>query len=681
VTIVPSLPAGGTPSGRDLSSVGPGTTATSIIRSVPSVPAAESCAAVRELLKERPEWPALAVTDGGTPVGLVNRTQFLTRMAKPFMEELFDRKPVTRLMDPAPPMVDADLPLPLVLEASFTNTGDQVPEAFVVTRRGAYLGLATGMDFLHALNRITAAETKRVMEREQRLRDIAETSTGWLWERDAAGRYTYVSPRFEKITGIPESEMIGLLPQELDRIGLVVDGTELLEEKVAARKPYHDLTYRVRFRDGRELYWSGSGKPVSDPTGAFAGYRGTTSDVTDRYLRERATRERNEVLRRIAAHVPGVVFQLKIDADGTQSFTFISESVFDIYAVTADEVYADAMARLRHVHPADRALMRASIAESREKLVPWSCVYRVERDGRTIWMQGKAVPERHPDGSTVWDGVSIDITPIKEGERQLQQALATATAADAAKRDFLAVMSHELRTPLNAVIGFADIMRSEMFGPLGHDSYREYVDDIANSGQHLLQLINDILDFSSLEADRMVLSDEEVLLDQLIEECQTMLRPRADAKRIDFRVVFGDEALTAYIDRRRTLQVLLNLATNAIKFTPDHGTVRIGASVTAAGEIEIRVDDTGVGISEADQAHLFEPFWQADSRLARVQQEGTGLGLSLTKRLVEQHGGTIEVRSRIGHGTSVIVTLPPDRLARRAPRPYAAGSDVEASAA
>lgn len=681
MAIVPSLQAGGERPGRDLSSVGPGTTATSIIRSVPSVPTAESCAAVRELLKERPEWPALAVTDRGMPVGLVNRAQFMTTMAKPFMEELFDRKPVTRLMDPAPPMVDADLPLPLVIEASFTNTGDQVPEAFVVTRRGAYLGLATGMDFLHALNRITAAETKRVMEREQRLRDIAETSTGWLWERDAAGRYTYVSPRFGQITGIPESEMIGLLPQELYRIGLAVDGTELLETKVAARQPYHDLTYRVRFGDGRELYWSGSGKPVTDPTGAFAGYRGTTSDVTDRYLRERATRERNEVLRRIAAHVPGVVFQLKIDADGTQTFTFISERVFDIYGVTADEVYADATARLRHIHPADRALMRASIAESRKKLVPWSCVYRVERDGRTIWMQGKAVPERHPDGSTVWDGVSIDITPIKEGERQLQQALATATAADAAKRDFLAVMSHELRTPLNAVIGFADIMRSEMFGPLGHDSYREYVDDIANSGQHLLQLINDILDFSSLEADRMVLSDEEVLLDHLIEECQTMLRPRADAKRIDFGVVFGDEAVTVRIDRRRTLQVLLNLATNAIKFTPDDGTVRIGASVNAAGEIEIRVDDTGVGISEADQSHLFEPFWQADSRLARVQQEGTGLGLSLTKRLVEQHGGSIEVRSRIGHGTSVVVTLPPDRLARRAPRLHAAGSEIEASAA
>jgi len=661
--------------------VGPGTTAVSIIRCVPSVPAAESCAAVRELLKERPEWPALAVTDRGRPIGLVNRTQFLTTMAKPFMEELFDRRPVTRLMDQAPPMVDADLPLPRVLEASFTNTGDQVPEAFVVTRGGVYLGLATGMDFLHALNKIAAAETKRVMEREQRLRDIAETSTGWLWERDAVGRYTYVSPRFEQITGIPVSEMIGLQPRDIDRLGLAVDGMEMLEEKVAARQPYRDLTYRVRFKDGRELYWSGSGKPVSAPSGAFAGYRGSTSDVTDRYLRERATRERNEVLRRIAAHVPGVVFQLKVDPRGMHSFTFISESVADIYGVSADDVYADPMARFRHVHPADMALMRASIAESRERLVPWSCVYRVERDGRTIWMQGKAVPERHPDGSTVWDGVSIDITPIKEGERQLQQALATATAADAAKRDFLAVMSHELRTPLNAVIGFADIMRSEMFGPLGHDSYREYVDDIANSGQHLLQLINDILDFSSLEAERMVLSDEEVLLDELIAECRTMLRPRADAKRIDFGVVFADEAVTARIDRRRTLQVLLNLATNAIKFTPDFGTVRIRTAVNAAGGIEIGVDDTGVGISEADQAHLFEPFWQADSRLARVQQEGTGLGLSLTKRLVEQHGGSIEVRSRIGRGTSVVVTLPADRLARRTPRPRGAGSDVEASAA
>ncbi len=244
---------------------------------------------------------------------------------------------------------------------------------------------------------------------------------------------------------------------------------------------------------------------------------------------------------------------------------------------------------------------------------------------------------------------------IVELAENYEQEKIRAEQASQSKSEFLANMSHELRTPLNAINGFSDIMKKEMFGPLGDPRYREYVSDILFSGQHLLSLINDILDMSKIEAGKMTLNVETVSIDKMIQQVLRLIRGRADENRL--KLFYNPvEAQDIEADPRALKQVLLNLATNAIKFTPEGGSVTIQVDPKASGLI-IHVTDTGIGISEEDIARLAQPFEQVDSAHAR-QNEGTGLGLALSKSLVELHGGNFGIRSAVGQGTTVTFTLP-----------------------
>jgi len=230
-----------------------------------------------------------------------------------------------------------------------------------------------------------------------------------------------------------------------------------------------------------------------------------------------------------------------------------------------------------------------------------------------------------------------------------------AEGANKAKSEFLANMSHELRTPLNAINGFSEIMVGEMFGPVGDPRYKGYASDILNSGQHLLALINDILDMSKIEAGKMNLNIEPVSLDEVVESCVRLVRDRAQdaglALRVDLPPLPEVEA-----DYRALKQVMLNLLSNALKFTPRGGRVAVEAAVEG-DRVRISVSDTGIGISEEDMARLARPFEQAESQLVKTQQ-GSGLGLALTKSLVELHGARLELTSEPGVGTTASFTLP-----------------------
>jgi signal transduction histidine kinase/CheY-like chemotaxis protein len=232
--------------------------------------------------------------------------------------------------------------------------------------------------------------------------------------------------------------------------------------------------------------------------------------------------------------------------------------------------------------------------------------------------------------------------------------------ADRLKTEFLANMSHELRTPLNAVIGFSQLLEQQYFGEL-NDKQLEYIHEIEGAGGHLLDLINDILDLSKIEAGRMELELEVLNLEELLESCARLVRERAVRAGLDLtlEVVPG---LKISGDKRKLKQVIVNLLSNAVKFTPSGGRVtlkahplRRGADVRD-GDIEISVEDSGIGIPLEDQERLFTPFTQVDGSLAR-RHEGTGLGLALSKRLTELHGGVIEVRSAPGQGSTFSLRL------------------------
>lgn len=222
-------------------------------------------------------------------------------------------------------------------------------------------------------------------------------------------------------------------------------------------------------------------------------------------------------------------------------------------------------------------------------------------------------------------------------------------------------MSHELRTPLNAIIGFSTILRDEMYGPIGNEKYKEYASDIHDSGAHLLSMINDILDLSKIESGNFTLSEDVFDFAKVVNNSVRIIRERAQTAGLHLVTQLPDRLPRVFGDERTIKQILLNLLSNAVKFTPEHGTVTLSAQINPFGQLVVRVKDTGIGMKPEDIPKAMTPFMQVDNSLARKYQ-GTGLGLPLTKTLIELHGGTFGLESELGKGTTAIITLPKERL-------------------
>ena len=253
---------------------------------------------------------------------------------------------------------------------------------------------------------------------------------------------------------------------------------------------------------------------------------------------------------------------------------------------------------------------------------------------------------------------------LEQTSSSLSQALEAAAAANRAKSSFLAAMSHELRTPLNAVIGFSEMMTSQVFGPLGHERYLGYANDIHGSGVHLLALINDILDLSRIDSGEGRLDESTVDLREVVAESLKLVSHQAAAAGIALDAVCDADLPPVRADRRRLKQALINLLANAVKFTPAKGHVAVRASMRG-GAPTIVVSDTGIGIAAKDIPRALEKFGQVDSSLSR-KYEGAGLGLPLAKQFMELHGGTLTLESTVDIGTTVTITLPASRIAAAA---------------
>jgi signal transduction histidine kinase/DNA-binding response OmpR family regulator len=244
---------------------------------------------------------------------------------------------------------------------------------------------------------------------------------------------------------------------------------------------------------------------------------------------------------------------------------------------------------------------------------------------------------------------------IAEKTAHLQQVVSALERANKMKSEFLANMSHELRTPLNAIIGFAEVLRDKIAGDLNEEQM-DFVNDIHSSGCHLLQMINDILDLSKIEAGKMELQYEVFLVSEAIEDVYTILKGLASKKHLELKTVILTDVKNIEADRVKFKQILYNLLSNAIKFTPENGKITLEAAVVD-DMLQVSVSDTGIGMKPEDQEKVFKEFWQADSSFAR-KYEGTGLGLALTKRIVEMHGGKIWFESEYGKGSIFYFALP-----------------------
>ena len=347
----------------------------------------------------------------------------------------------------------------------------------------------------------------------------------------------------------------------------------------------------------------------------------------------------------------------------------------ELLGVGAEALGTQAEAFIQRVVYKDQGKLRQTIANHIKHGAPYDIEVRmyvgpqpvdgaVAGNGETAptrWFRLRAETERDAEGRAVRiAGTLSDIDELKCQERELIAAREKAELANKSKTEFLANMSHELRTPLNAVIGFAEVIEGQLLGEIGNPRYRAYANDIRESGQHLLSLINDILDHAKIEAGRRELHEEWLRLAELIHGTVRLVRERAHDRGVRLDVLPADKLPRVFADQRGVKQILLNLLTNAVKFTPENGRVTVRADVGADG-VWLEVADTGIGIAEADIEKAMAPFGQADNWLTR-EHEGTGLGLALCKQLAELHGGTLELDSAPGKGTSVRVTLPADRL-------------------
>ncbi|WP_281258640.1 sensor histidine kinase [Caulobacter mirabilis] len=538
----------------------------------------------------------------------------------------------------------------------------------------APLGIGIGLALLlFAQSRKAEAAQRAFVESEQRFRMAVEAARCGIWEWDLAEDQVFMSDVTGIIFGWGGGGVVA--GQEvLDRVA--PDHRERVRQALAhaAANGAFDVSFRVPDPQGGRSIWIDARGQGLDDAGQN-GYRriiGVALDVTEERLAQARAQQAENRLRDAIESV-SEAFVLWDRSGRLLLCNRNYRNVFNLEprvlkpGASRDQVKRFVALAIKQELPSPDGAKGLREAEL--------------NDGR--WIQ---ISERRTaEGGLVM--TAADITAIKaqeearrQNEEQLQQAVTSlersqeqlaelarkyetekirAESANKAKSEFLANMSHELRTPLNAVNGFSEIMVTEMFGPLGDRRYREYAQDIHNSGQHLLALINDILDMSKIEAGKMNLKFEPMSLEEVTEDAVRLVRNRADAAGLELSVDFPFLP-EIEADYRAIKQVLLNLLSNAVKFTPRGGRVTVRAEVRhdALGErARVSVQDTGIGISKQDLARLAQPFEQVESQHSKTTQ-GSGLGLALTKSLIELHEGVLEMESAPGEGTTVSFTLP-----------------------
>ena len=310
----------------------------------------------------------------------------------------------------------------------------------------------------------------------------------------------------------------------------------------------------------------------------------------------------------------------------------------------------------------------ASVAQDYFEGLKGSGVAALMNDGRDLFgraRQGGSIPvfmtlgRIGGNGAQKFCAVLRDMTAWKKAEQELKEARRAAEQANALKSDFLAKVSHEIRTPLNAIIGFAEVIMEERFGPIGNERYKEYVTDIHTSGAHVMSLVNDLLDLSKIEAGKLELNFNAVDANRIVVECVSLIQPQAARERVIVRQSLAPRLPNIVADERALRQIVLNLLSNAVKFNEEGGQVIVSTALTDAGHAVIRIKDTGIGMSDSEIETALEPFRQiATARATR----GTGLGLPLTKALIEANRASFSIKSKKLEGTLVEVAFPPTRV-------------------
>jgi PAS domain S-box-containing protein len=519
---------------------------------------------------------------------------------------------------------------------------------------GTFLGMAGSLFDISDRRRL---ETELQVS-EARLHALADNSPMVIFLKDLEGRYLMVNREFERNHGIADAEIRGrtafdIFPADEAEIYAAHD-RGALESRAATRK---------------EMAFAGPGGPrclsvvkypVFDSSGSLIGLGGLEFDITDIKRAEAAIRESEQRFRSIADMIPALIWMS--DKDG--ECVFVNKTWLDYTGRSLESELGRGFAD--NIHSGDWQHTVESEGKMFARRQVFSTDYRLRgADLEYRWFLDTAAPRFSPEGEYLgYIGILVDITERRRLESELTLARDQAETANRTKTQFLANMSHELRTPLNAIIGFSEIMMKEMFGKVDSPHYLAYAGDINQSGRHLLDVINDILDLSKIEAGRLELHEEDCDVAEIVCGAVRLVQDRAMAGRLAMVARVAPDLPALYADARAVKQILLNLLSNSVKFTPEDGTVTLTAELTGDGSLLISVADTGIGISAEDLPRALEAFGQIDSSLSR-RFEGTGLGLPLTRALADLHGATFALESEPGAGTRVTILFPPARVGRR----------------
>ncbi|GAB4394920.1 MAG: hypothetical protein Tsb0032_24520 [Kiloniellaceae bacterium] len=508
------------------------------------------------------------------------------------------------------------------------------------------------------------AQAERKAERQSRLMNaIVENIPVGVCLFDKDLKLVAYNSEFSKLLGIPQDLLErGATFQDLVRYNAARGeyGTTVSEEEVERRTEVllNNLQARMeRIRpDGTVL----ENRNRQLPSG---GYVMVYTDITETKRIEAALRQSEQ---RYALALSGAnegIWEWGDNVDGI----YVSRRLREIVGIKGNEPVIQADHWLSRIHPEDLEDMQERMRDHlRGNSEYYDHEYRMRGDdGRYRWVHSRGLGVRDESGHVYRMAGSLsDVTERKLAEHELLRAKEAAEMANRTKGEFLATMSHELRTPLNAIIGFSELIIQQVFGPIGHDNYRDYVQNIHESGNHLLTIINDILDVSKAEAGMIDLYEEDVDLREVIASGLRLIGPRARENHIALETDYAEPLSMVVADARRLKQILINLLSNAVKFTPAGGRITVKAWAQHGLGAGFQVVDTGIGIPEDDVERMLEPFTQVESGLSR-KHEGTGLGLPLCRALIEVHGGELKLESKLGEGTTITVTLPTPRISEK----------------
>ncbi len=491
-----------------------------------------------------------------------------------------------------------------------------------------------------------------LQESEERFRILADTAPVMIGIAGNDGLCNYFNKQWLDFTGRTLEEEVGsgwtegIHPEDLQ-------GCFDIYLKAFQARENFQMEYRLKRADGVYCWILDNGTPRFTETGEFYGYICSCIDITHHKRIEQALQESDERFRTIADCSPVMI---GVGDKLGRSIYFNKPWIEFTGRKQENEV---TLSWLEQVYPDDQDTVKKTYLTALNVQQKLSMEYRLKRfDGEYRWVLATGAPRLTPDGNFAgYIGSWVDITERKNMETQLQQAKEDAEIANQKKSQFLANMSHEFRTPLNAIIGFSEMLENGYAGVL-NKKQSKYVQNVIFSGHHLLDMVNDILDVSKIEAGAFKLTLQEIEIHTLINSIEALIKELAAQKNVFLSFYVDSSIGLIQADPSRLRQILLNLLSNAIKFNRPEGEVKLQIEKSADQKWLIcTIEDTGIGIPADKLPELFSEFYQVDNSFSR-QAEGTGLGLALTKRLIELHGGEIHVTSEENKGSIFSFKLP-----------------------